>query len=532
VSSILALSEQRSPALPGLLSLLQERTGLEIPASRVRACEPSIRRAMANAGIRDLHHYCAVLDSDEVAFDALVDELTIGETYFFRDPRQFSFLRTVAIPDVLRSRTSGHAFSAWSAGCASGEEPYSLAILLHEMGVGDRRSVVGTDISRRRLATARSGRYGKWSLRGVETSVVDRYFQREGATFELTPSIRSAARFQYLNLAEDLSSQLLPSGFDLIVCRNVLIYFDAVTIRRVLGQMVDRLACGGWLLLGASDPPLPSGEPCDVVMTEAGLAYRRRARRASDTEDASAANPPVVKWRRPPVRLSPGAPIPSATLPTLAVAPALVPETRPAEVPRVADADSSDGISDAGGEHASSMRQASAEVELDELLVRARRAYAGRDYEQAAMHSRRFLHEGGHDTEACILLVRSLANTGRASAAARACAGGLDADGMSAELFVLHALLLTELQRHDAAVIAARRALYLDREMVVAHVALGNALVRTGDAAAARRTFANAARLLVAFEPTSIVPASDGAPAAHLAAIVRRQLQRLAECAS
>jgi chemotaxis protein methyltransferase CheR len=489
---------------------------------------------MAHAGVRDMHDYRAVLDSDQIAFDALVDELTIGETYFFRDPRQFSFLRTVAIPDILRNHTPGHVVSAWSAGCASGEEPYSLAILLHELGVGERRSILGTDLSRRRLATARCGRYGKWSLRGVETPIVERYFQREGATFELAPSIRSAVRFQYLNLAEDLPSEPWPGGFDLIVCRNVLIYLDAATIGRVLRQMVDRLASGGWLLLGPSDPPMPSGAPCEIVMTEAGLAYRRRAgraRRARGTDDASTVKPRGGTWHRPPAACSPDMRIPSATG-TLGFAPMPVAETPPAVSARVADAGTADGRGEAVEAAAPSAAESHGGVELHELLVRARRAYAGHDYEQAATHSRRYLHERGHETDVCILLVRSLANAGRTSAAVLVCVAGLGADAMSAELSVLHALLLTELARHDAAVTAARRALYLDRHLIVAQVALGNALVRTGDAAAARRAFANATRLLGALEPTSVVPASDGAPAAHLVAMVRAQLHRLARCAT
>lgn len=480
--------------LGALLARLRERTGIDVPSSRLAMSASAVRRAMAAAEVRDLDQYRALLDRDESAFDALVEEMTVGETYFFREPRQLAFLRDVAVPDIVGRRGPQHVVSAWSAGCASGEEPYSIAILLHEAGLVGRTRVVGTDLSRRRLATARGGRYGKWSLRGVGPEVVSRYFRRAGTAWDLAPAIRSAVRFAHHNLADGADAAGIGGSLDLIVCRNVLIYLDAATIERIARQFVERLAIGGWLLLGASDPPLPNSLPCEVVMTTAGLAYRRvdRARRA-----AAPAKPPVEYRRRAswvhtePVRADD---VPPARA---------VPEPRPAAEP------------------------VPPRVVTAELLAEATHAYVTGNYAEAATTAERYLRAGGGSVEGWVTMVRALANAGRASAAALACAAALEAHPLCAELPVLQSLVLAELGEHAAAVEAARRAVYLDRELVVAHLAHGAALVRVADERGARRAFANGLRLLERIPPTAIVPSSGGESAARLEQLARSQLQML-----
>ncbi|HUQ46389.1 MAG TPA: protein-glutamate O-methyltransferase CheR [Gemmatimonadaceae bacterium] len=489
--------------MTSLLAHVQQRTGLEIPAHRVASCEPAIRRAMAHASVHDLAHLQDVLDTDPRAFDALVDALTIGETYFLRDPRQLAFLRGQAIPDLLHHRSPDHVLSVWSAGCASGEEAYSLSILLHELGLGDRRRILGTDLSRRRLAAAKRGRYGKWSLRGVAPAMVNRYFQPCGSGFEIVPLIRSAVRFEYLNLGAEFGALLGAGGFDLIVCRNVLIYFDSDTVARVSRALVERLSEGGWLLLGPSDPPLPDTPSCEVVITDAGLAYHRTGQRArvprpaslrpaslDVTETASSSSPSVApmpasdaRWTAPPV-----------------------PRSVPAAAP-----------------------EASSARALAELLAEAKRSLAAREYGATVDQVRSYLQRGGTDEDGWVSLVRALSNCGRASEAALSCAAALEAHPVSAELMVLNSFLLTELGQHNAALAAARGALFLDRALVVAHLALASALLRTGDRRGARRAFTNAINLLKPLEPDAPVRASGGEPAARLLQLARSQLQLLGE---
>jgi chemotaxis protein methyltransferase CheR len=375
----------------------------------------------------------------------LLEELSVGETYFFREPDQLAFLRDTVLPE-LAARTGREGVRAWSAACATGEEAYTLAMLLGDAGCSGFR-VLGTDVVRSRLAAAERGSYRRWSLRGVPDDAADRWFTREGDRFRVRDEVRAAVGFAPLNLADPRRAYVAAGawGMDLVFCRNVLIYLDDATIRHVAARLLDALAPDGWLFLGASDPPLQELVPCRVVRTGGGVAYRRPGR--------SPARPATVA---PPVRPPAGsAPAPASPAP-VAAAP------------------------DAG--------------------------------EAAAR-------------------VRALADRGALDEAGTGCAAALELHRDSAELLVLHSTLLFTARRYADAAAAARRALYLDRGCACAHLALGSALARDGDAGAARRAFRNAADLLRACPGGAVVPASGGESAARLLAVAEAQLHVLGEAA-
>ncbi len=157
------------PAFESIATVLCRRTGLSFSPSRRQGAEQGIRRAMRRAGVADLEAYAKQLETQESVLDDLIVELTVGETYFFREPDQFAFLRREVLP-ALRARVTerlpGSIIRAWSAGCASGEEAYSLAMLFDSEGLARHASVLATDISQAALAKARQGVYRGWSLRG------------------------------------------------------------------------------------------------------------------------------------------------------------------------------------------------------------------------------------------------------------------------------------------------------------------------------------------------------------------------------
>ena len=146
--------------------LLAERAGLSFDGARLRALEAETARAMELAGVDTLLAYVELVAADQAALDDLLMEITVGETFFFRDPGHFEFIRRRVVPDFLRRWGSGQVFRAWSAGCATGEEAYTLAIVLQEEGVPAH--VLGTDVSLRALDTARRARYRSWSVRTHE----------------------------------------------------------------------------------------------------------------------------------------------------------------------------------------------------------------------------------------------------------------------------------------------------------------------------------------------------------------------------
>jgi chemotaxis protein methyltransferase CheR len=489
---------ERALYAPGLgdaaAALVRERTGLIFRDARRSSFESALNSAMRRAKLSDLAVYLARLMAEPALLDDLVAAITVGETYFFREAQQIAVIRDQVIPALRAGRTPGNPLRIWSAGCATGEEPYTLAIVLRQLGLQDTARIVATDLSRTALTQARGARYTRWSLRGVPDQVVDSCFEGVDDRFLLAPAIREAVDFRYLNLAEDTYPSLPTGiwGMDLILCRNVLIYFDAETVARVARRLIDSLSDDGWLLLGASDPALSELVDCEVMVTGAGLAYRRPGRDARQLFARAVVTPVIA----------------------LPVSPSPPPAPEPLPPPPVEPA-----------------RVTVAEAPVEEFDSAAR-AYAERDYEHAAELAARSVQRDGGDPAPWIVLVRSLANRGDLDGAGRASAAALDRHRTSAELTYLHAVLLAEAGRHADAATAARRALYLDRGFVVAHLALGAALARLGDTAGARLAFRNAERLLAAMAPGAPVPASDGELAGRLGEMAGVHLRLLAEVAA
>src|SRR5690606_37682138 len=238
--------------------LVRERTGLVFTDARQHEVEATIRQTMARLRIDTAEELLSLLRDDARARESFVADLTIGESYFQRDPSQFELLRSRILPELLAARTPDRPIRVWSAGCASGEEPYTIAMLFEEMDAADRSHIVGTDIARNRLADAQRGLYSRWQLRNTPDAERRRYFAPHGRFFELSPRIRQRVDFRYLNLAEDSFPSLAAGiwGMDVIMCRNVLIYFDAPTVELVARRLISSLSEDGWLLLGASDPSI------------------------------------------------------------------------------------------------------------------------------------------------------------------------------------------------------------------------------------------------------------------------------------
>jgi chemotaxis protein methyltransferase CheR len=428
-----------------------------------------------------MRRYLAVLQKDARAFDDLVAEVTVGETYFFREPAQLAFIEREVIP---RLRARGNGVRVWSAGCASGEEPYSIAILLRQAGLAADSWILGTDISEPRLARAREARYSRWSLRGCPPEIVEAYFKRAHRGFQLAPAIRDAVEFRRLNLADE--EYAVPGSdireMDIVLCRNVLIYLDEDTIVHVARRLLDSLSDQGWLFLGASDPPLQSLVRCEVTVTEAGVAYRKLdpARRASPAA-AAAAEGKIVGGDG---SRDSGEPNPAARV-----------WSRPA----------------------------------GRRKIERGRAAAIKAPRSATTRNRAPGRVRPDDLAATIAHVGALANRGDLAEAERICSAAIERDNTSAELASLLSILYAETGRNREAAEAARKALYLDRGLVVAHLALGRALYRTGDHQGATRAFTNAADLLADLEPDAIVAGSDGERAATLLELSRAQIRLLRE---
>jgi chemotaxis protein methyltransferase CheR len=259
-----------------ILALVAERSGMVFAPSRHGEAEAGIARAMKSAGAADLGVYLSRLRGDGGALDDLVDELTVGETHFMRDPDQMDLVRREVFPALKRRRGADAVARVWSAGCATGEEAYSLAILIEEEGLGNGAIVLGTDLSSAALEKARAGSYSDSSMQGMSGQFLQDYFHHEQGRRVLVDRIRNKVRFERLNLVgqEDYAAAGAV-GMDLILCRNVLIYFGHETAGRIAARLFDCLAEGGVLLTAGADLLLGEYAPFEVEVTRAGLVYRR-----------------------------------------------------------------------------------------------------------------------------------------------------------------------------------------------------------------------------------------------------------------
>jgi chemotaxis protein methyltransferase CheR len=253
------------------------RTGLSFAPHRKSELLRGLRQTEDEGqGARDPERLVRRLESDPESWERLLDTITVGETYFFREPEHFEFVRQEVLPAIVAERGPDPSLRVWSAGCASGEEVYSLAILLHRHGLLSRASLLGTDISRVALARAREAQYRSWSLRGMDLSGLEPYFVTDSGRFRVSDEIRRSVRFEKLNLADAQfpSPTNGTATVDLIFCRNVFIYLNAETIRQVADRFFRALRPGGYLILGPSDPLLAESG-FEVLTTRAGIVYRK-----------------------------------------------------------------------------------------------------------------------------------------------------------------------------------------------------------------------------------------------------------------
>lgn len=251
-------------------AFVAERTGLYFPREKFPDLERAVSRAAPQLGFDGAGACMAGLLASPPSrerLERLAACLTVGETYFFRNSADFGAIENVILPEMIARKDRGDALRVWSAGCATGEEPYSLAMLLDGLprSGGYAVSILATDINRDSLNVAARGFYGEWSFREVPARIKEKYFARgRNKELALVPRIRKAVDLAYLNLAEDSYPSLLTrtNAMDLILCRNVLMYFRPDLAEAALRRLQASLREGGWLILGAAEGPLTY--PCPV----------------------------------------------------------------------------------------------------------------------------------------------------------------------------------------------------------------------------------------------------------------------------
>jgi len=480
--------DQLDAALLTPLSGVVARTiGLHFPPDRHKDLAKGLAgaaRELGYSGAGALAEHLALARPGRREMQVLASHLTVGETYFFRERAVFDALGRHILPALVRKREHGdRRVRVWSAACCTGEEPYSLAILLRQVlpkMEGWQVTVLATDINERFLRKAEEGVYGEWSFRNAPEWLKGGYFRRtDDGRYGVVPEIRQMVTFGQLNLVEDQFPSLLTNtnAMDLIFCRNVLMYFLSEEARRVMGKLYRALKPGGWLAVAPSETSHAMLPQFEVANFGEAILHRKPGNETGECH-----------WRGATVEPREIAPEPVITgTGWLAetVAPVVVPEP-------VADV----------------LEQAAARYEQGCYL------------ETVELLQEWPLLEASPEPRAFSLLTRALANQGELARALEWCRRWVAADKLDPLGHYLQAVILQELGDGEPAVHSLQRALYLDPDFVLAHFAMGGLQRRNGDGPGARRHFSTALRLLHGLAPGELLRESDGMTVGRLIEII------------
>jgi chemotaxis protein methyltransferase CheR len=456
---------------PRLSELIAESTGLSFPPERRSDLQRGLTGAATEFGFADAAA-CAdwLLSAPLTAsqLNTLASHLTIGETYFFRERNTFDALAQHVLPELIRRRAGERRLRLWSAACATGEEPYSLTILLQDV-LPDWRdwriSILATDINPRFLQKAAAGVYGEWSFRDAPPGLKERHFIPAGeGRYAILPHVRQCVSFMHLNLAQDSFPSLATdtNAMDVILCRNVMIYFAPAQLHALVGKLRQALVDEGWLAVSPAEYSQAVFSSFASVNFPGTVIYRKTA--CAGTAPAA--------WTRPAEGLQ-------------QTAPPFPPQPQPPELR-------------AAPEYTSDWTRPAAPDEPTLLSARP----------------------DNHGPVALAADARALANEGHLEKARDAAERWISGDKLEPAAHYLHAMILQELGDADGARRSLQRAVYLDSGFALAHFALGNVARNGGDARGAQRHYENTLAALRDRPPAEPLPESDGLSAGRLVEIV------------
>lgn len=256
-----------------LRRLLKRRSGLSLSAEKQYLVESRLMPMAQRAGLSDLTGLVRKLrGGDEALTVDVVEAMTTNETFFFRDKLPFDHFKTFLMPSLLATRARHKRIRIWCAAASTGQEPYSFAMVLKEMGrqVEDFRvEIVATDLSLEVLEKAKAGIYSQFEVqRGLPIQMLLKYFNQHGEMWQVSPDIRAMVQFRPLNLLDDFSKGGI---FDLVICRNVLIYFDQETKSAVIDRLARVIAPDGHLILGAAETTIGLSQAFKAIPERRGL---------------------------------------------------------------------------------------------------------------------------------------------------------------------------------------------------------------------------------------------------------------------
>ena len=495
--------------LSRLSAFIAARMGLHFPKERWRDLERGVNAASRELEIEDGKSCIEWLLSSlptRSQIEILANHLTVGETYFFRDKELFKTLEKLILSKLIESRRrNGRHLRVWSAGCSTGEEPYSVAILLSKM-IPDLRDwnikILATDISPLALQKAAGAVYGHWSFRDIQPEIQKRFFtQREDGHFEVLPRIRDMVTFSYLNLVEDTYPSLFnnTNAMDIIFCRNVLMYFVPELARKVARNFHLSLVHGGLLIVSPTEASISIFSQFTTVRAPGTILYKKEGQPPASDFSCRSLTGPSVSFK------------PAA---------GFVPNRAPTPVPEVPNPQISSRPQPLDALLEMRISKPGTQIRQD-LQQEALALYDAGCYPEAVEKTETLLSQNPSDVKGLALLARIYANWGKLGQALKWCEKAIIAEKLNAGCHYLMATILQELGRTEDAVTSLKRTLYLDPKFILAYVALGNISKKCGKSKESEKHFDNALLLLNSRRPEEILPESEGLTAERLVEIIR-----------
>jgi chemotaxis protein methyltransferase CheR len=467
------------PVYAELKRHLVDMTGLAYYLDKDVELASHVGRRLDALGIADCGSYLEMLlgpCSGPAELDELTTSLTNGETFFFRHQELFDALGRQVIPEIIERNRDQRRLRIWSAGCANGAEPYSLSILL-ERAFGPQLAgwdvtIVGTDINRDFLVQAQRGEFSDWSLRSMADDLQASCFRRSGNTWTIDDAYRRGVLFRYHNLVQHPFPALINelSAFDLILCRNVMIYFAPPIIQRLVGQFHDCLVPGGWFAVGPAEPNVGLFRAFETVNAAGAVLYRRRQQPTA----------PNIAWFQA---------SPAGALPAVAK-------------------------TESGSRILARLPRDKATLATGARRRQSRPAAAARREPDSAIGQ-------------ALADARQMLNLGQSAAAADCCQKLMTVEWMNPLVHFYNALVAEHRGQHGETEQALRRAIYLDRDFVLAHYQLGLVLLRKHDVRGAQRSFRNVLALLERRDAAERFPDADGLSVETLRQLADMQLEIL-----
>jgi chemotaxis protein methyltransferase CheR len=471
--------------------LIRERLGIVIHSHQKNDLEKVIEAACKKFNMTSQEYYKLLSETPDNSpfIEHLAIGITIGETYFFRDSNQIKLLQEVVLPELIKRKRKeeNHLLRIWSAGSSSGEEIYTIAMLLCDM-LPDINAwnlkLLGTDINTNALKKALSGVYSEWSMRSTSERYKQRYFTIHNQQYAIAKNIRDMVSFQYLNLNNDTFPSILndTNAQDLIICRNVLIYFDRERGIHLMKKISASLVPGGYLILGASDP---------VYTTDTHLTfnYKQGALFTRATEKELLANTLIA-----PSTIKPSAKSEKTIKKTEKLHPSKLSIIKSKTVSPEQQKNSISNL----------LNESRWQETLDTIA----------SYQQNIITSAFLL-----SAEAI-----ALANLGKLNEAAGFCYKSLKLDSTNIDTHFTLAMILIELNQTKEAEIELRKTLFLNHQFVMGHFQLGLLLIKNKQQEYGLKCLRNALSIVKANDPDQLVIGFNKIAYGHLAEILEHEI--------